>query len=95
MTIRTALAGCVLAFATLAGGTAALAGDPYGGFGPSVTATPEANAGAADAGAPNVDQTLPWLQPQSQSQQENDSGEWYQQRAAQDDGSDIDDASGH
>ena len=84
----------MLALATLAGGTAAFAGDPYGGFGPSVTA-PEVNADAADAGAPNTDQTLPWLQPQGQSQQESNSGEWYEQRAAQDGGSDIDDASGH
>jgi hypothetical protein len=95
MTIRTALAGCLLAIATLAGGTAAFAQDPYGGFGPSAGTTPEVNADAPAAAAPDVDQTLPWLQPQGQSQQESYSGEWYEQRAVQDDGSDIDDASGH
>jgi hypothetical protein len=95
MTIRIALVGCVLAFATLAG-TAAHAGDPYGGFGPSATETPKVNADAAGAVAPDIDQTLPWLQPQMQNQQESYSGgEWYEQRAVQDDGSDIDDASGH
>jgi hypothetical protein len=97
MTIRTALVGCTLAFATLAAGTAAHAGDPYGGFGPSVPDTPAGNADAANAAAPGIDLTLPWLQPQSQNQQESYSGggEWYQNRAVQDDGSDVDDASGH
>jgi len=105
MTIRTALVGCTLAFATLAG-NAAFAGDPYGGFGPSVANTPEVNTDAATAPAPDIDQSLPWLQPampnqqsySGQTQQENYGGgglEWYEQRVLQDDGSDIDDASGH
>ena len=97
MTIRTALVGCTLAFASLAAGTAAYAGDPYGGFGPSVPDAPTVNVDAANTGAPGIDRTLPWLQPQSQNQQESYSGggEWYEQRAVQDDGSDVDDASGH
>jgi hypothetical protein len=95
MTIRTALAGCALAFATLAAGTAAYAGDPYGGFGPSETGTQEIGSDP-DQGGPTPDayQTLPWLQQQSQSQQDSHGGEWDQQGAASDE-YDMDDEGGH
>lgn len=96
MTIRTALVACAVALATLAAATAAYAGDPYGGFGPSESAPKVPDSGSAQGGGTaDVYQTLPWLQQPSQSQPENYGGEWYQQRAVQDDGSAIDDASGH
>ncbi len=96
MTIRTALVACAVALATLAAPAAANAGDPYGGFGPSET--PAQNVGAESgtaAPAPDDATTLPWLRQQSQTQPDNYGGEWYERRAVQDDGSDVDDASGH
>jgi hypothetical protein len=96
MTIRTALVACAVALATLAAPSAANAGDPYGGFGPSEA--PAQNVGAESgtaAPAPDDATTLPWLRQQSQTQPDNYGGEWYERRAVQDDGSDVDDASGH
>ncbi len=74
----------------------ASAGDPYGGFGPSERAATQEIGSDPDnaAPAPDDDQTLPWLQQQSQNQQDSYSGAWDQQGAV-DDGSDMDDASGH
>jgi hypothetical protein len=95
MTIRAALVGCALAFATLAAGTAANAGDPYGGFGPSETGAQEAGSDP-DKGVstPDDDQTLPWLQPQNPNPAQNDGGGWDQQRAAGGE-YDMDDEGGH
>jgi hypothetical protein len=76
--------------------TAAYAGDPYGGFGPSDGASQEvgSNPRQCRAGAGRRP-ALPWLQQQSQNQPDN-SGAWDQQGAgAVDDGSNADDASGH
>jgi hypothetical protein len=77
MTLRTALIGCALAFATLAAGTAYGAdpyADPYGGFGPS-SSEPATQETGADPGqtesAPDAYQALPWRQQQSQNQPES------------------------
>jgi hypothetical protein len=76
--------------------TAAYAGDPYGGFGPSDGASQEVGSNPVNAVPAQEDvQPLPWLQQQSQNQPDN-SGAWDQQGAgAVDDGSNADDASGH
>ncbi len=93
MPIRTALVACVLALGGLPT-IAAYAGDPYGGFGPSDSASQEVGSNQINAApAPDDSQPLPWLQQQSQIQPDN-SGAWDQQGPV-DDGSDIDDASGH
>ena len=69
MTIRTALMACALVLGTLAAITAAHAGDPYGGFGPGDSNTQETGSDADAGGStPAADQTLPWLQQQSQNQ---------------------------
>jgi hypothetical protein len=94
MPIRIALVVCVLVFGSFAAGTAAHAGDSYGGFGPSVTDTSKVNADTADAPAPDVDQTLPWLQQPSQSPQDNSGAAWDQQGAASN-ADDMDDEGGH
>ena len=94
MPIRTALMACALVLGISLTITAASAGEHYGGFGPSEPATQDAgSAPDQEATAPDDNQTLPWLQQQSQNQPGNKGGEWDQQGAA--DGSDIDDASGH
>ncbi len=97
MTIRTALVACAVAFATLAATAAAYAGDPYGGFGPSPSEPATQDAGAdPDQAAPAPDDSAspPWLQQQSQNQPDISGGAWDLQGSV-DDGSDIDDASGH
>jgi hypothetical protein len=85
---------CALVLGTLAT-TAALAGDPYGGYGPGDADTQQIGT-AADTGAPtpDADQTLPWLRQQSQDQQTTYDG--AQQGAAEgDDGTAADDEAGH
>jgi hypothetical protein len=97
MTIRTALVVCAVALAILTSGTAANAGDPYGGFGPStsVPATPDTGADPGPAAAsPDAYQTLPWLQQQSQIQPESSTGAWDQQGPVSGD-YDMDDEGGH
>ncbi len=94
MPIRIALVVCVLVFGSSAAGTAAHAGDPYGGFGSSVTDTSKVNADTGDAPAPDIDQTLPWLQPPSQNSQDN-SGAARDQQGAASDAYDMDDEGGH
>lgn len=94
MPVRAALVGCVLLLGTLATMTAANAGDGYGGFGPSDSGSQEIGSNPINAEpAGDESQPLPWLQQQSQSQPDN-YGAWDQQGAV-DDGSDVDDASGH
>ncbi|MGA7456730.1 MAG: hypothetical protein WBW51_05310 [Methyloceanibacter sp.] len=94
MPIRIALVVCVLVFGSVATVTAVSAGDPYGGFGPSGTDTPEVNTDPANAVAPDDQQTLPWLQQQSQNQQNNYGAEWEQQSAPSGE-YDMDDEGGH
>lgn len=97
MTIRTALVACAVALAILAATPAAYAGDPYGGFGPSPSEPATQDAGADSdqvAPAPDDSASLPWLQQQSQNQPDISGGAWDHQGTV-DDGSDIDDASGH
>jgi hypothetical protein len=92
MPIRTALGVCALVLGLSA--TTARAGDNYGGFGPDDTNTQETGSDADAGGStPSADQTLPWLQQQSQNQPDA-YGDGLQQGAV-DDGSDVDDASGH
>jgi hypothetical protein len=96
MPIRTALAVCVLVFGILGAVTAAGAGDPYGGFGPSASSEtqeigPNPNSGAA---LPEIDHTLPWLQQQSQPQQDI-YGNGGAQPGSADEGYDMDDEGGH
>jgi hypothetical protein len=94
MPIRTALTVCALMLGTLAAITGASAGDPYGGFGPSDAGTqPTSPDPVTEGSTPAADQTLPWLQQQSQNQPDT-YGDGLQQGAV-DDGSDVDDASGH
>jgi len=96
MPIRTALMACVLALGGLPAITAAYAGDPYGGFGPSGGASQEAGSNRIDAApAPEDSQPLPWLQQQSQIQPDNNGALDQQGAGAVDDGYNIDDASGH
>jgi hypothetical protein len=98
MTIRMVLMGCALSFATLASGTAAFAGDPYGGFGPGPS-DPGGQETVTDPspdpaiGVPTLDQTLPWLQPQSQNQPESNGGTW--DRGPVSGEYDMDDEGGH
>lgn len=95
MTIRTALVVCALAFTTLSAGTAAYAGDPYGGFGPSEPSTQETDSNPDQGGSTQGDyQVLPWLQQQSQNQQDSSGGAWDQQGAASPE-YDMDDEGGH
>jgi hypothetical protein len=94
MPIRTALMACALVLGISLTITAASAGEPYGGLGPSEPATQDAgSAPDQEETAPDDNHTLPWLQQQRQNQPGNQGGEWDQQGAA--DVSDIDDASGH
>ena len=96
MPIRTALAACVLVLGTLATVTSASAGDPYGGFGPSSdTATQEIGSDPDNVTpAPDDQQTLPWLQQQSQDQQDS-YGNAGEQQGSADNGYDMDDEGGH
>jgi hypothetical protein len=96
MPIRTALMACVLLLGTLAAVTSASAGDPYGGFGPSIdTATQELGSDPGNDSPPtNDDQTLPWIQQQSQDQQDSYDNAGAQQGSA-DNGYDMDDEGGH
>jgi hypothetical protein len=94
MPIRPALVACVLVLGTLTTMTAAYAGDAYGGFGPRTGGSQDVGSNQINASPVQEDsQPLPWLQQQSQIQPAN-SGAWDQQGPV-DDGSDIDDASGH
>jgi hypothetical protein len=92
MTIRIALLSCVLA---LAGSVSAHAGDGYGGFGPNPDSSPQiVNSDPALEAAPSgADQTLPWLQPQYQVQQQNLYGNADQPIST--DTYDMDDEGGH
>ena len=96
MQIRTALVACVLVLGTLAAITSASAGDNYGGFGPSAgTETQEIGSSPNNGVAPlDNGETLPWLQPQSQHQQDTYGSEGAQQGAL-DNGYDMDDEGGH
>jgi hypothetical protein len=96
MTLRTALVGCALAFATLAAGTA-YGADPYGGFRPSSSepATQETGADPGQAeSAPDASQALPWLQQQSQNQPESYGGAGDQHGPVSGE-YDMDDEGGH
>jgi hypothetical protein len=94
MPIRSALVACVLVLGTLTKVTAAFANDAYGGFSPSGSGSQEVGSNQINAAPVQEDsQPMPWLQQQSQIQPGN-SGAWDQQGSV-DDGSDIDDASGH
>ena len=100
MPIRIALVMCLLG--SFAAVTSASAGDPYGGFGPGGTATPQITTDtpqittdpAAVAPAPDNYQALPWLQQQSQNQQNNYGAEWNEQ-SVQSGEYDMDDEGGH
>ena len=96
MPARSALMACVLVLGGLSTISAAHAGDPYGGLGPSDSGSQEVGSNPVNAAPAQEDvQPLPWLQQQSQNQPDN-SGAWDQQGAgAVDDGSETDDASGH
>jgi hypothetical protein len=94
MTIRIALLSCVLA---LAGSVAAQAGDSYGGFGPSQESNAQpVNSDPVFGAAPSsgADQSLPWLQPQYQAQQQDPYGNSGGQPASTDT-YDMDDEGGH
>jgi hypothetical protein len=93
MPIRIALLSCILA---LAGSVSADAGDSYGGFGPSQdSSTQPINADSASGSMPpGGDQTLPWLQPQHQIQQQDFYGNTADQPVASDT-YDMDDEGGH
>ena len=95
MPIRIALFVCALVFGSLSAVTAVYAGDTYGGFGPSAaTETQETGSNSDDGAAPPaVDQTLPWLQPQSQ--QQGTYGSEGTQQGSVDRGYDMDDEGGH
>ena len=95
MPARSALTACVLVLGGLSTISAADAGEPYGGLGPSDSGSQEVGSNPVDAAPPAQEdaQPLPWLQQQSQNQPDN-SGAWDQQGGV-DDGSDADDASGH
>jgi hypothetical protein len=94
MPARSALMACVLVLGGLSTISAAYAGDGYGGFGPSDSGSQEAGSNPVNAAPAQEDvQPLPWLQQQSQNQPDNSSA-WDQQGGV-DDGSDVDDASGH
>ena len=96
MPIRTALAAYVLVLGTLATVTSASAGDPYGGFGPNSDTATQAIGSEPDNSAPAPDdqQTLPWLQQQSQDQQDS-YGNAGEQQGSADNGYDMDDEGGH
>ena len=95
MQIRTALVACVLVLGTLAAITSASAGDNYSGFGPSAgTETQEIGSSPDNEVAPlDNGETLPWLQPQSQHQQDVYSVEGEQPAASEE--YDMDDEGGH
>jgi len=96
MPIRTALVACALMFGTLSAIAAADAADNYGGFGPSAgTETQEIGSNPNNAvPPPNSDQPLPWLQQQSQHQQDTYGGEGTQQGAVEEEDPN-DDEDGH
>jgi hypothetical protein len=96
MPIRIALAACVLVLGSLGAVTAAHAGGPYGGFGPDAGSEtqPVVTAPDTEAALPEGDQTLPWLRPESQPQQDTYGNDGTQQGTA-DQGYDMDDEGGH
>jgi hypothetical protein len=93
MSIRIALLSCVLGFA---GSVSAHAGDSYGGFGPSQESSGQAISSdpALEAAPSSIDQTLPWLQPQYQAQQQDSYGNTADQPVSSDT-YDMDDEGGH
>ncbi len=95
MPSRTALMACALVLGTLAT-TAALAGNPYGGFGPGDADTQQIGT-APDTGGPtpDADQTLPWLRQQSRDQQATYDGAQQDAVEQGNDGTETDDESGH